>query len=129
MAHALAAHAVAAPAADGRLRPPGAGGSAAAVLLRGVVVTLRALAVGPQATRVAQADATLVGAVAVVTGGAVGLGLGLALAVALEVDGDGEGILEAHRLDDEGFLLLFGATPSPGLHAEGHLRVRGGREL
>lgn len=72
----------------------------------------------------AQANAALVGAVALVTLGAIGLGLGLALAVALKVDGDGEGILEAHRLDDEGFLLLFGATSSSGLHAERDLHER-----
>ncbi|TNN67724.1 hypothetical protein EYF80_022040 [Liparis tanakae] len=59
VAHALAAHAVAAPAADGRLRSSGAFGPAAAVLLRGVVVALRTLAVRPQATRVAQANAAL----------------------------------------------------------------------
>lgn len=69
----------------------------------------------------AQADATLKGAVAVVTFGAVGLGFGLALAVALEGDSDGERVLEAHRFDDEGFLLLFGATASSGLHTERHL--------
>lgn len=72
----------------------------------------------------AQADATLVSAVAVVTFGAIGLGFGLALAVALKGDSDGEGVLEAHRLDDEGFLLLLGATASSGLHTEGHLDER-----
>lgn len=75
----------------------------------------------------AQADATLVGAVTVVTFGAIGLGFGLALAVALKGDGDGEGVLEAHRLNDEGFLLLFRATASSGLHTERDLDER--REL
>lgn len=49
----------------------------------------------------AQADATLVGAVAMVAFGAIGLGFGLALAVTLEGDSDGEGVLEAHRFNDE----------------------------
>ncbi len=66
----------------------------------------------------AQADATFICTIAVVTFGAIGLGFVLALAVALEGDGDGEGVLEAHRFDDEGFLLLFGATTSSGLHTE-----------
>lgn len=125
MTHTLAAHTVSAAAADGGVGPSGA----AAVLLCGIIVALCALTVRPQATRVAQADAALVSAVALVTLGAVGLGFGLALAVALEGDGDGEGVLEAHRLDDEGFLLLFGATTSSGLNSERDLGERREWEL
>lgn len=121
MAHTLAAHAVAAAAAHGRLRPPGARWPAAAVLLAGVVVSLGALAVRPQSAWVAHAHAALEGAVAVVALGAVGLRLGLALAVALEGDGDGQRVFEANRLDDERLLLLFGAAAGSGLHAEAHL--------
>lgn len=73
----------------------------------------------------AQADATLVSAIAMVALGAVGLGSVLALAVTLEGDGDGQGVLEAHRFNDEGLLLLFRATTSPGLHTERHLNKRG----
>ena len=124
MTHTLPAHAVSSAAADGGLRSSGSRGPAAAVLLCGVVVPLCTLAVRPQAPRVALADAALVGAVAVVAFGAVGLGFVLALAVALEGDGDGEGVLEAHGFDDEGFLLLFGAAASSGLHAEGDLEER-----
>lgn len=121
MTHTLAAHAVPAPAADGGLGHPEARRSTAAILFRRVVVALSALAVRPQVTRVAKADATLVCAVAMVTLWAVGLGFGLAFAVALKGDSDGECVLEPHRLDDEGFLLLFGAGPSSGLHTERHL--------
>lgn len=70
----------------------------------------------------AQADAALEGAVAVVAFGAVGLGFVLAFAVTFESDGDGEGVLEAHRFDDECLLLLFGATTSSGLHTERNLK-------
>lgn len=129
MAHTLAAHTVSAAAADGRVQPSRARGSTAVVLLCGIIVALCTLTVRPQATRVAQADATLIGAIAVVANGAVGLGFGLALAVALKGDGDGEGVLEAHRLNNEGFLLLFGATTSPGLHTERDLGERRGLEL
>lgn len=118
MAHALATHAVATATADGRLRPPGARRSAAPVLHRGVVVALGALAVRPQATRVAHAHAALEGAVAVVAFGAVGLRFGLALAVTLEGDVDEEGVLEAHGFDDKCLFLLLRAATSPGLHAE-----------
>lgn len=69
----------------------------------------------------ALADATLVGAVAVVTLRAVGLGFALTFAVTFKSDCDGERVLEAHRFDDEGFFLLFGATTSSGLHTEGDL--------
>lgn len=121
MAHTLATHTVPAAAADGSL-------CTAAVLLGGIVVAFGAFAVWTQATRVAEADATLVGAVAVVAFRAVGLCFGLALAVTLEGDGDGEGVLEAHRLDDEGFLLLFGATSSSGFHTKGDLDERKGAD-
>lgn len=124
MTHTLAAHAVPAAAADGRLGPSGACWSTAAVLLCGIIVTLGALTVWSQATWVAQADAALIGAVAEVTLRAVGLGFGLALAVALKGDGDGEGVLEAHRLNDESFLFLFGATTSSGFHTERDLDER-----
>lgn len=124
MANTLAAHAVPPAAADGRLKSSGSCGPAASVLLGGIVVALRALAVWPQATRVAQADAALEGAVALAAFGAVRLGFGLALAVALEGHGDGEGVLEADGLDDEGFLLLFGATASASLHAERDLEEK-----
>lgn len=123
VAHTLATHTVAAAAADGRPSPR-AGGPAAAVLLCGVVVALRTLAVRPQAAGVAHADAAFVGAVAVVTFGAAGLGSGLTFAVALKGDGDGERVLEAHRFDDECFLLFFGTTASPGLHGKRNLRKR-----
>lgn len=126
MAHALATHTVPAAAADGRVRPTRARRPTAAVLLRGVVIALCTLAVWPQATWMALADAALVGAVAVVTLGAVGLGFSLALAVALKGDGDGEGVLEAHGLNDEGFLLLSGATASSGLHTERDLGKKEG---
>lgn len=72
----------------------------------------------------ALADAALVGAIAVVTFGAIRLGFVLAPAVALKGDSDGEGVLEAHRFNDEGFLLFSGATASSGLHAEGDLGDR-----
>lgn len=72
----------------------------------------------------ALADATLVGAIALVAFGAIGLGFGLALAVTLEGDGDGEGVLEAHGFNDEGFILLFRATAGPGFHAERDLHQR-----
>lgn len=123
VAHTLATHAVAAAAADG---PPSsrAAGPAAAVLLGGVVVALGALAVRPQAAGVAHADAALKGAVAVVAFGATGLGFGLTLAVALKGDSDGERVLEAHRFDEECFLLFFGATASPGLHGKRNLKNR-----
>lgn len=85
MANALTAHAVAAATAHGRLRP-----ARAAVLLAGVVVALGALAVRPQAPRVAHTHAALEGAIAVVALGAVDLRLSLALAVTLEGDGDGQ---------------------------------------
>lgn len=123
VAHTLATHTVAAAAADGRPAPR-AGGPAAAVLLRGVVVALRALAVRPQAAGVAHADAAFVGAVAMVAFGAAGLGSGLTFAVALKADGDGECVLEAHRFDDERFLLFFGAAASSGLHSERNLETR-----
>lgn len=77
----------------------------------------------------AQADATLIGTIAVVTLWAVGLGFSLALAVTLKSDSDGEGVLEAHRLNDECFLLLFGATTSSGLHTERDLDERGEKTL
>lgn len=118
MAHALAAHTVSTPTADARLGPSRIGRSAAEILLCGIVVALRTLAARPQATWVAQADAAFVRTVALVTLRAVGLGSSLALAVTLEGDGDGERVLEAYRLNDEGFLLLFGATTSSGLHTE-----------
>lgn len=94
VAHTLATHTVATGAADGRPFTR-AGGPAAAVLLCGVVVALRALAVRPQAAGVAHADAAFVGAVAVVAFGAVGLGFSLTFAVALKGDGDGERVLKA----------------------------------
>lgn len=87
MTDTLSAHTVPAAAADRRLRPPPAG-RAAPILLGRAVVSLRALAPRAQSPRVTQADATLVGAVAVVAVGAVGLSLSLALALALEGDGD-----------------------------------------
>lgn len=124
MTHTLSAHTVPPATADGRLGSSGARGPAAAVLLRGVIVPLGTLAMRPQAARVALADAALEGAVAMVAFGAVGLGLVLALAVALKGDGDGERVLEAHRLNDEGLLLLFGATTSSGFNTERHLEER-----
>lgn len=72
----------------------------------------------------AHADAALVGSVAVVAFGAIWLGLGLTFAVTLKGDSDGECVLEAHRFNDEGFCLFFGATASPGLHREGNLKKR-----
>lgn len=72
----------------------------------------------------AQADAALVGAVALAAFRAIWLSFGLTLAVALKGDGDREGILEAHRLDDEGFLLFFGATASSRFNTEGDLGER-----
>lgn len=66
----------------------------------------------------AQAYATLKGAIAVATFGAIRLGFGLALAVALKGDSDGEGVLEAHRFDDKGFLFFGWATTSTSLHTE-----------
>lgn len=68
-----------------------------------------------------QADATLIGAVAIVTDRAEWLGAGLALALALEGDSDGQRVLEAHRLDDERLALVLGAAARPRLHAEGDL--------
>lgn len=123
MTHALAAHAVSAPTTDG-VRASRTCRSTAAVLLRGAVVALCTLTVWAQATWVAEADATLVSAIAMETFRAVGLDFGLALAVTLERDGDGQGVLKTHRLDDEGFLLLFGATASSGLHTEGNLKKK-----
>lgn len=123
VAHTLATHTVAAAAADGRPFPR-TGGPVAAVLLRGVVVALRALAVWPQAARVAHADAAFVGAIAMVAFGAAGLGSGLAFAVTLKGDSDGQRVLEAHRFDDKCFLLFFGTTASPGLYGKRNLRKR-----
>lgn len=113
MADALAADAVTSPTADGGVR-----GGAAVVLLGGAVVALGALALRAQPPGVAQADAALVGAVAVVALRAVRLSLSLAPALALEVHDDLQGVLEAQRLDGEGLLLLFGAAPGPRLNAE-----------
>lgn len=123
VAHTLATHAVATAAADGAPSSR-AGGPAATVLLGGVIIALSALAVWPQAAGVAQADAALIGAVAVVAFGAAGLGFGLALAVALKGDSDGERVLESHRFDEKCFLLFFGATTSPGLHGKRNLKNR-----
>lgn len=123
VAHTLATHTVATGAADGRPSTRAAG-PAAAVLLRGVVVALRALAVRPQAAGVAHADAAFVGAVAVVAFGAAGLSFGLTFAVALKGDSDGERVLEAQRFDDECFGLFFGTTASPGLHGKRNLKKR-----
>lgn len=83
----------------------------------------------PQAAGVAHADPALVGAVAVVALGATGLGFGLTFAVALKGDSDGERVLEAHRFDDERFLLFFGATTSPGFHGERNLKNRKGANI
>lgn len=66
----------------------------------------------------AQTDATLVGSISVAAFGAVRLSFGLALTVTLKGDGDREGVLEAHRLDNKRFLLLFGAATSTCLHTE-----------
>ena len=118
--YALSAQAVPSTAADRRFRPTATGG-AAPILLGRAVVSLRALAPRTQSPRVTQADAALVGAVAVVADGAVGLSCSLALALALEGDGDREGVLEAHRFDDEGFAFLLGAAAGAGLHAKGDL--------
>ena len=124
MTHTLATHTVPTAAANHRLGPSGARWPTAAVLLCGIIVALGTLTVWSQATWVAQADATLIGAIAMVTLRAVGLGFGLALAVALKGDCDGEGVLETYRLDDEGFLLLFGTTTSSGLHTKRDLDER-----
>lgn len=126
VAHTLAAHTVSTPTADGRLGSFRIYRSAAAVLVCGVVVTLGTLAVWPQATRVAQADATLKGAITEIAFGAIGLGFGLALAVTLEGDSDVEGVLKADRFNDEWLLLLFGTTTGFGFHTERDLNKRGG---
>lgn len=94
---------------------------AALILLRRVVVLFRALAMGPQPTRPTAAHPTLEGPIAIVAAVAVRLGLGLAGAVAIEGDLDGEAVLEAHRFDGEGLLLLLGAASNLGLNAEAHL--------
>lgn len=66
----------------------------------------------------AQTDAAFKGAVAIGAFGAVWLRFALTLAVTLKSDGDCEGVLEAHRLDDKSFLLLFRAAMSTCLHTE-----------
>jgi len=120
VAHALPADALAALAAEGLAWP-----GAAVVLLRGVVLLLRALAVRAQAPGVAAAHAALQRAVASAAGRAVGLGLTLAGAVAVEVHHHRQAVLEAHGFDGEGFLLLPWAPPHLGLDAEAHLEGRG----
>lgn len=115
-AAALAAHAVSPAVADGLARP-----GAAAVLLRELVLALRALAVRAQPPRIAQAHAALEGAIAVVTGRAGWLLGALTGTVAGEVHGDLQRVLKAHRLDGERAALLLGATVQPRLNAEGHL--------
>lgn len=117
MADALPTDAVAAAAADGRI-----GAGVAVVLLCGAVVTLGTLTARAQPPRVAQTDATLVGAIALVARRAGFLHLRLALAVALEVHGDLQRVLEAHRLYGEGLAHVCGTATSPGLHAERHLQ-------
>lgn len=97
---------------------------AALVLLRRPIVLLRALALGPQPTGPTEAHPTLEGPVAVVAAVAERLSIGLASAVAVESDLDGEAVLEAHRLDGEGLLLLLGAAAHLGLNAEAHLGVK-----
>lgn len=54
--------------------------------------------------------------------------MGLAGTVTVEGDLDGEAVLEAHRLDGEGFLLLLGAATHLGLDAEAHLDGKEDRE-
>lgn len=116
MADTLATEALAPLAADGLALL-----GAALILLRRAVVLFGALAVGPQPTRPTAAHPTLEGPIAIVAVGAVRLGLGLASAVAVEGDLDGEAVLEAHRFDGEGLLLLLGAAAHLGLNAEAHL--------
>lgn len=115
MAHALAAHTVSTAAAD-HFVWPGAG-----VLLGGAVVPLCTLTPGTQSSWVAQADPTLVCAVAVVTDGTVRLCLSLAFTLTLEVDCDLQGVFEAHRFDGEGLALLFRTASGPSFYTEGHL--------
>lgn len=69
----------------------------------------------------ALADATLVGAIALVTLRAVGLPLSLALTLTLEVNGDLECVFEAHRFDSESFGPLLWAAPGTYLNTERYL--------
>lgn len=58
-------------------------------------------------------------------GWAVGLSMALTGALTVEVHHHCQAVLEAHRFDGEGFLLLPGAAPHFGLDAEAHLEGKG----
>lgn len=115
MAHALAAHAVSTAAADHFVRP-GAG-----ILLGGAVVPFCTLTPGTQSSWVTQADSTLIGAIAVVTDGTVGLCLSLAFTLTLKVDCDLQRVFKAHWFDGKGLALFLGTAPGPSFYAKGHL--------
>lgn len=115
MTYTLTAHTVPAPAADHLVR------AATRVLFTQAVITLGALTPRTQSSRMAQADATLVGAVALVTHRAVGLPLSLALTLTLKVDGNLECVFKAHRFDGESFGLLLWAAPGTYLNTERYL--------
>lgn len=116
MADTLAAEAFTPLAADGLALL-----GAALILLRGAVVLLGALTLGSQPTWPTAAHSTLEGPIAIITAPAERLGIGLASAVTVKGDLDSQAVLEAHRLDGEGLLLLLGAASHLGLNAEAHL--------
>lgn len=115
MAHTLAAHAVSTAAADYLVR------TCAGILLGGAVVPFCTLTPGTQSSWVTQADSTLIGAIAVVTDGTVGLCLSLAFTLTLKVDCDLQRVFKAHWFDGKGLVLLLGTAPGPSFYAKGHL--------
>lgn len=115
MTHTLAAHTVPAPTADHLV------GAATRVQLTQAVITLGTLTPRTQPPCVAQADATLIGAIAMVTHGAVGLSVSLTLTLTLEVDRDLECVFEAHGFDGESFVFLLWAASGTYLNTERYL--------
>lgn len=119
MTATLAAQAVASIVADSCAR-----GRFTAVHVSGLVVSLGALALWPQVSRVTQANSAFQCAIAVMTGRASRLGRVLAWTVACVIDGHLQCIFKSQRLDDECMTLLCRTASERCFYTERHLNDR-----